>query len=121
MKKWLRQPGAGIVLAVSLAGAALGIHTGSAGAQEKTARGADAAAELFGAPGGKETLDFVSRLNQIEAAVVVLSNRLGRMVQQPTPNNSIETRLAELERRMDQLERQEQQNNRRLLAVERKK
>jgi len=110
-----------ILLVSSLGSAALGIYALSAWAQEKPVQRVHAVGAFVDAPAGKETLDFDGRFNQIEAAVLVLSNRLGRMVQQPTQNNSVEKRLADLERQVALLERQMDALQRRLQRVELKK
>ena len=123
MKPWWRQQRIkiNIILAVGLFGAGAGLYVLRVYAQETPAINTNAAAILFDASPNKETLDFNGRFNQIEFAVSILSNRLGRMIQQPTQNNCIEKRLTDLERQIALLMRQVDTLQRRVQRVEMKK
>jgi len=120
MTKWPSQRRAISVAAIGL-GIALVGYALSVRAQERPVNGASTAAALFDTPAGKEKDDYDGRLKKIEAAIAVINNRLGRMVQQPTLNNSIEKRLEELERQVVLLERQIEGLQRRIQKVELKK
>ena len=124
MNSWLQRRGWGGFIVMLLGCVALGlVYVVSVCAQEKTDSGSSAAAALFGPPPsvGKAAPDPAVRCDQLESAVILLSNRLGRMVQQPTENNSVEKRLANLEQRVTQLERQMDALQRRVQRVELKK